>query len=436
MVECIGIRYGKGELQVRLPRGCEPTVIRKSNMPVLADPQQSIREALRNPVNSSSIAEMAGKAQRVCIVICDITRPVPNGPILRGIVDELREGGLPLDRVTILLATGLHRPNLGREMLEVVGDEWIFNHVRIENHYARDRAWMVDLGRTPTDGIPVILNRHLVDADLRIVVGLVEPHYMAGYSGGRKVVAPGVAGEETIRTFHNHRFMADPFACNTNLINNPLHRGQLEILHLLGKTHAFNVVIDEERRMSFVNFGDCLSSHLASVDFVRQYAEVPIDRKFRTVVTSAAGYPLDKTYYQTVKGMVAPVQILEEGGRLIVASACEEGIGSHEYRDSQKHLARLGVQGFLDRIRPMPLADVDAWQTQMLLRTLAVGNVSLYSEGIRGEDRGLTCVEMIESVEEAIANSVAQSGDRSVAIIPEGPYVIPIYRTDPSRGAR
>lgn len=427
MNDFVSIRYGKGELHIRLPKGCEPTIIRKPDMPVLDDPLAAIRDALLKPVDAPSIEKLSQGVQRACIVICDITRPVPNGIILKGLIEQLRDHGVTLDRITILIATGLHRPNLGSEMREVIGDDWVYNNVRIENHFARDRQWMVDLGLTPTDGIPVILNRHLVDADLRIAVGLVEPHFMAGYSGGRKVIAPGVAGEETIRTFHNHRFMADPLACNGNLANNPLHRGQLEILKLLGKTYAINTVIDEARRMSFVNFGDCEKSHLESVAFVRQYAEVPIERQFQTLVTSAAGYPLDKTYYQTVKGMVAPIQILADGGQMIVASACEEGLGSHEYRQSQSRLLSLGRQGFMDRIRRMPLADVDGWQTHMLLRTLAVGNVSLFSEGIKGNERELTGVQMIESIEDAIAESISRTGDKAVAIVPEGPYVIPTH---------
>ncbi|MFN9434781.1 MAG: nickel-dependent lactate racemase [Planctomycetota bacterium] len=435
MQDSVEIRYGKGEMRIRLPKGCEPTVIRKPPMPLLEDPASAIADALRRPIGSPSLQQLASHASRVTIVICDITRPVPNGPILRGILDELRSAGIRLDQVTILLATGLHRPNLGREMLEVVGDPWIFDNVRIENHYARDKAWMVDLGKTPTDGIPVILNRHLVDADLRIVVGLVEPHFMAGYSGGRKVVAPGVAGETTIRTFHNYRFMNDPLSCNGNLENNPLHRGQLEILQMLGPTYAFNTIIDEARKMSFVNFGDCVASHLESVAAVRRFAEVPCPRKFATLLTSAAGYPLDKTYYQTVKGMVAPLQILADGGRMIIASRCEEGIGSAEYRESQAILKRLGRDGFLDRIRAMPLADIDGWQTHMLLRSLATGSVSLFSDGIPAEDRPLTCVDMIDSIEQAIQESVAQSGDRAVAIIPEGPYVIPVYSPNAPRGA-
>ncbi len=160
---------------------------------------------------------------------------------------------------------------------------------------------------------------------------------------------------------------------------------------------------------------------------MKRFAEVPLDRQFNTVVTSAAGYPLDKTYYQTVKGMVAPIQILADDGRMIIASACEEGLGSHEYRQSQSHLISLGRQGFLDRIRQMPLADIDGWQTHMLLRTLAVGNVSLFSEGLKGDERELTGVQMVESIEDAIAENISKTGDKSIAIIPEGPYVIPTH---------
>lgn len=428
MTETVGIRYGKVELRVRLPEGCEPVVVRKPPMPLLDDVPGAVLRALRNGVGSPGLRAAARGVRRVCIVICDITRPVPNGAILRLMIGELEAAGVRHDQVIILIATGLHRPNLGREMLEVVGDPWVLDHIRVENHDARDAAGMTNLGYTPTDGIPVVLNRHLVEADLRIVVGLVEPHFMAGYSGGRKVVAPGVAGEETIRTFHNYRFTSDPLACNTNLTGNPLHRGQLEILGKLGCVHAVNVVIDEQRRMSFVNFGECVASHLESVGFVRRYAEVLLDRKFATLVTGAAGYPLDKTYYQTVKGMVAPLQVLAEGGHMIIASRCEEGLGSPEFRESQACLRKLGPDGFLDRIRRMALADTDSWQTHLLLRPLTVGRVSLYSQGIQGEDRDLTCVPVIDSIEAAIGESVKASGDKTVAVIPEGPYVIPVYR--------
>jgi lactate racemase len=395
-------------------------------MPILNDPVGAFQRALQDPVGCAPLAELAKDKRSVCIVICDITRPVPNGLVLPALIHALLDSGVALEELTILVATGLHRPNLGDELLELVGDRWVYENVRIENHDARDEDSLVHLGETPTDKIPIMLNRRLVEAELRIVTGLVEPHFMAGYSGGRKVIAPGVAGAETIRTFHNYRFMNDARATNCNLNGNPLHRGQLEILHALGPVFAVNTVIDEQRRLSFVNFGECQQSHLQAVEYVRRYAEIPVDRKFSTVVTSAAGYPLDKTYYQTVKGMVGPIQILREGGTLIIVSACDEGLGSPEFRESQLSLIRQGPTMFLKSISNKPLADIDGWQSQMQTRATNIGRVLLYSPNLDQADRLATGVEMIESVEQAIADSVNSSQDFNVAFIPEGPYVIPL----------
>jgi nickel-dependent lactate racemase len=251
---------------------------------------------------------------------------------------------------------------------------------------------------------------------------------MAGYSGGRKVIAPGLAHAETITTFHSSRFMADPNAASCNFEGNPLHEEQLEIVRMLGGALALNTVIDEARRLCFVNFGEVVASHLAAVEFVRHYAEVPVSRRFHTVVTSAAGYPLDKTYYQTVKGMVGPIDILAPGGRLIVASECSEGMGSAEFVAAQRRLIALGPAGFLQSILPKTHASIDEWQTQMQLKSMAVGRVQLYSTGLSDGLHALTGVERISSVPDAVLASVAASGDRAVAVIPEGPYVVPFHR--------
>src|SRR5580704_14924431 len=208
-------------------------------------------------------------------------------------IETLIASGIPLNSITLLVATGLHRPNLGEELSELVGDPWIMENVRIENHYARNEADHVDLGRTATRGTPVKLDRRFMDADLKIATGLVEPHFMAGWSGGRKVVAPGVAGHETIRTFHSARFMEDPLAVQCNLVGNPLHEEQLEIVRMLGDCYALNTVIDEDRDLVCVTFGEIIASHQAAVDFIAASTRVPVGRRFKTLVTSSAGYPLD-----------------------------------------------------------------------------------------------------------------------------------------------
>ena len=194
----------------------------------------------------------------------------------------------------MLVATGLHRPNLGAELEELIGDPWVLRTVRVENHYARNQQDHVDLGLT-AHGTRVLLDWRFAEADVKIATGLVEPHFMAGYSGGRKLIAPGIAGQETITTFHSARFMGHPRAANCVLEGNPLHREQVAIAGMLGRVLAANVVIDEARRLSFVNFGEVLASHRLAVDHVARYALVPVPRRFKTIVTSAAGYPLDKT---------------------------------------------------------------------------------------------------------------------------------------------
>jgi len=423
----VELSYGRGSLSVRLPAGLEVTIIRKPAMPLVRDPAAAVVSALGQPVDAAPLSVEARGKSSACILINDITRPVPNALLLGPLVRELIAAGIPASRILVLVATGLHRPNLGGELEELVGDPWVLGTVRVENHYARDDEAHVDLGRTP-DGTPVKLDRRFVTADLRIVTGLVEPHFMAGYSGGRKVIAPGVAHKDTITTFHSARYMGHPRAENCVLDGNPLHREQLAIVEMVGRVLAVNVVIDEHRALSFVNYGEVVASHRDAVAFVERFVRVPVPRRFRTIVTSAAGYPLDKTYYQTVKGMVAPIDILDAGGNLIVASECSEGMGSREYVDAQRRLIGLGADGFLAEIGAKRFADIDEWQTQMQLKSLRAGTVHLYSGALGPADRALTGVRIAESVEAAVEASVRETGDASVAVIPEGPYVVPIYR--------
>jgi nickel-dependent lactate racemase len=427
----VNLLYGRGELAVRLPEGCKPTVVEKPAMPVVADPAAAVAAAL----DAGGLAEAAAGARSACILICDITRPVPNRLFLRPVVERLEGAGVRRDAITVLVATGLHRPNLGDELAEVVGDPWVLEHVRVVNHDARSDADHVDLGRTGR-GTPIRLDRRFVEAEVRIATGLVGPHFMAGWSGGRKVVAPGVAHEDTIRTFHNARFMEDPAAIQCNLEGNPLHEEQLEIMRMLGDVYAVNTVIDEQRRLCFVNFGEIVESHLDAVRFVHDSCAVPVGRKFRTVVTSAAGYPLDKTYYQTVKGMVTPIDILAPGANLIIASDCSEGIGSAQYREAQRRLVADGPDGFLAGILDKPLADIDEWQTEMQLKPMRLAGIHLYSQGLPAEDRALTGVNIVDSIEETVARSVESSGDPAIAVIPEGPYVVPRFTAPEGQAGR
>jgi len=425
----VELAYARGTLPVRFPETCDVTVLRKQPMTPLAEPETAVADALQSPVGSAPLSQLAAGRTSACILICDITRPVPNGLIVPAMVRILLDAGIPASRITVLVATGLHRPNEGEELRELVGSDWVLDTVAVVNHFARNDDEHVDLGKTSTRGTPVKLDRRFVEADLRIVTGLVEPHFMAGYSGGRKVIAPGIAHQDTIRTFHSARFMEDPAAVQCNLAGNPLHEEQLEILRMLGgQVFAVNTVLDEERRTTFVNAGDILASHEQAVETVRRSSAVAVPRRFSTVVTSAAGFPLDATYYQTVKGMVMPIDILAPGADLIIAASCSEGIGSEEFRESQARLVASGPDAFLQQILAKQLADIDEWQTEMQLKPMRVANIHLYTHGLDAQERAVTGVSIIDSIEDAVAASVARSGDPAVAVIPEGPYVVPFHR--------
>ncbi len=424
----IELNYGKGSMLAAMPDTAELRIIRKPQMPVLTDSAEAVQQALENGVGCGSLAEVAKQAGSASIAICDITRPVPNHLFLRPVIETLLASGMSAADITVIVATGLHRPNEGAELEELIGDPWVLDKVSVVNHFARDDAAHVDLGKTTTRGTVVRLDRRFVEADIRLATGLVEPHFMAGYSGGRKVIAPGLAHSETITTFHSARFMADPAAANCNLKNNPLHEEQLEIVSMLGGAYAINTVIDEQRQLSHINFGEVLASHEQSVEYVRQYCEVDIPRKYHTIVSSAAGYPLDKTYYQTVKGMVAPVDIMADDADLIIASQCSEGMGSDEYVSAQQRLIQHGTEQFMADILNKTHAEIDEWQTQMQLKPMRQGRIHLYSDGLSEQQHQLTGVEQTQSITECVQRSIDRHNDNHVAVIPEGPYVVPRYK--------
>jgi nickel-dependent lactate racemase len=421
----IEISFGKGHLPVHVPSDAHATIIRKNPLPKLSDPRGAIRQALDQPIGARPLKIAARGRRSACILICDITRPVPNHLFLRPMIEDLLEAGIPAEHICVLVATGLHRPNEGAELAELIGDPWVLSTVRVENHFARNDADHIDLGVTRTRSTPVKIDRRFIEADLKIATGLVEPHFMAGYSGGRKVIAPGVAHADTIRTFHSARFMENPLARQCNLSGNPLHEEQLEVVRMIGEVYGLNTVLDENRDLLCVTFGEIIESHLGAVEFTRRSSEVKVPRKFNTLVVSSAGYPLDKTYYQTIKSMVTPLDILQPGGNLIVASECSEGFGSPEFHEAQARLVAQGREAFLEAILQKPLADIDEWQTEMQLKPMRLGQVQLYTTGLSAYERSITGVEIIDSVDQAMDRSVKQTGDNEIAIIPEGPYVVP-----------
>ena len=422
----IELAFGQTGIAVDLPAQANATVLRKPAMHAGRPAADIIAQALDNPIGTDNLATIAQGAKTACILICDITRPVPNGAFLEPLITRLTDAGVPAAGITVLVATGLHRPNLDEELEELLGDPRVQKKVRVVNHSARDEDSCIHLGVTEQHAVPVGLNKIFVEADIKIATGLVEPHFMAGYSGGRKVIAPGIAHHETIRTFHSARFMEHPLATSCVLDGNPLHDTQLEIVRMLrGPVLSLNTVLDEHRNLVHATFGEVVESHLQAVEFARGSCELSVGRKFKTIVTSSAGYPLDKTYYQTVKSMVTPLGILEDGGDLIIVSECSEGFGSVEFCDAQKRLVALGPDGFLDSIAEKSLADIDEWQTEMQLKPMRIGRIKLFAPKLGENPSALTGVEPIRNLFDSIKESIERHKDNDIAVIPEGPYIVP-----------
>ncbi len=423
----VAMKYGRKGLTLDLPDDMDVTVIRGKKMPVAQDPLGAVQAALSRPTGSRTLPEEARGCKSACILVCDITRPVPNHLVLPPVVETLVDAGVRPDSITVLVATGLHRPNEGEELRELIGSEWVLKTVKVVNHIAKNDGDHVYVGKT-LRGLSIRLDRRFVEAEMRIVIGLVEPHFMAGYSGGRKVVLPGIAHRDTIRALHSTRLLNCDGVANCMLEGNPVHEEQLQAVRMLGKCFAVNTVIDGDRNLSFVNFGTIEESHAAAVDFAGPYFDIPLERRFRTVVTSGAGYPLDQNYYQTVKGMVGVVEMIEPQSDIFIVSECSGGLGTPEFAEAQARLVNVGIDRFLEDASRREYASVDEWETVMLTKAMRTARIHLFSECLTERERGLTGVRIVDSLTGAIRECVERKQDRRLAVVPQGPYVIPVCR--------
>ena len=417
----VRLEYGRSGLDVELPDRNVVKCLGYQAQDPLADPAAAIRDALAHPIGTPPLAELARGRASACVVVSDVTRPVPNAVLLPPILDTLQASGIPRERILILVATGLHRPNLGDELAEMVGRE-IVKGYRIENHDGQNRDEHVHLGESPR-GVPIWIDRRYVDADLKITTGLVEPHFMAGFSGGRKLVCPGLAALETIRAWHSPKFLEHPNARNGVLQENPVHEENTWIARRTGCDFILNTVIDKRRQILSVVAGDMEQAFLEGVRFVRKLVRDTVPEPVDVVVTSSAGYPLDTTYYQSVKGMVAAMEIVKPGGTIILAASMSEGIGSAEFQRLFDENATLDA--FMERILHTDYFVMDQWQLEELAKVRRKAKVKVVTDGLPPETLKRLFVEPVPTVEAAVADSLAEHGqDATIAVIPKGPYVL------------
>lgn len=417
--------FGKSGLLLDLPEGFRYHVMNAPSAHPLTDPIAVIGDALDRPIGSLPLAELAAGKTSASIVVGDITRPVPNREILPSILARLEAAGIPRDKITILIATGLHRPASEAEIREICGED-IAGGYRVVSHNAWELSEHRHLGKTES-GVPVSIDTRFVSADLRITVGFIEPHLILGYSGGINVVAPGLAAAETIRALHSPKFTRDEFVTEGSIQCNPIHRELLTISRMAHHDFMIDVSLTREqkggsRAITGVFAGTPVEAHQKGIEFVFHTMLDTVEETPDAVITSAGGYPLDLTFYQAIKGITAAAHVVKPGGQILLLAACEEGTGGEEFtamlRDGRS------ADEFLENIADAPVVP-DQWQLEKLAFVTTQERVSFYVPGLPPEYNrslwGSIYSNLVEAVE-SFTKSLPQNA--CIAVIPEGPSVL------------
>jgi len=413
--------YGKGFLELDVPKANLASVVESRFGKATEDAEGEIVRALNNPIGSGRVEDLVKGEDRVALIVSDITRPAPNQLMVPPLIEALRKAGVKRENLEILVANGLHRSPSRREMEELLGKR-VLEEVPVVNHNARDHGQLVRVGRT-SFGTRVALNRRVVEADSVIITGLIEPHFFAGYSGGRKSILPGIAGAKSIFQNHSFRMIGHPKARYGILRGNPIHEDSVEAARFVKLKFMVNVVLNRERQVMGAFAGDFLGAHEAGIKFLEGLVKVPTPHRADIVVTTNGGYPLDRNLYQAVKGMATGELIVKEGGVIIVMAECIDGV---EHMDFQRLMEGAKTpKEVLDTIRDKePLGD--QWEAQVLARVLQRAEVIVVSKGVKDtviEDMLMTPAS---TPEEALNLALRKTGKNAkVVAVPEGPFIIP-----------
>jgi nickel-dependent lactate racemase len=415
------LAYGKTGLPLELDDSLDVTVVEPAFVPALPDPAAAVRAALSGPIGSPPLRDLVRPGMRVGVVFSDVTRPAPN-PLLLGAVLEVLDA-VPGVEIVLFNALGTHRPNTGAELRGMVGDA-VFERRRIVQNDGFDPATQVRVGVT-SKGHETWLNAELMDCDLKILTGFIEPHLFAGFSGGGKAIMPGMAGQRTVLGNHDAGMVGHPKAIWGVTRGNPIWEEVREVAGQAGKLFLLNVTLNRDKAVTGIFAGDPDQAHADGCDFVKRSAMVAAPRPFDIVVTTNSGYPLDINLYQSVKGMRAADQIVRPGGSIIIATACRDGVPEHglygkilrESKSPRELLAKICAPGFLEQ---------DQWQAHIQALIQQKADIYVRSDGLTDDEIRAALLEPCRRIEDTIAALLEKYGrGASICVMPEGPQTIP-----------
>ena len=412
--------YGTTGLDVDLPDD-HVTVIEPLYHAPVPDPRATLLDAMRSPIDRPPLPALVRPGQRIAISVCDITRAQPRREMLEAIFAELP--AVRREDVTILIATGTHRANTADELDRMLGPE-ISRACRVINHDSRNAATLQYVGRTST-GVEVRLNREWLAADVRITTGFVEPHFFAGFSGGPKMVAPGLAGIDTVMTLHDARRIGHPNATWGVTEGNPIHDDVREISRMVPVEFAIDVTLNRDQQITAAFAGDILAEHARACAFAKDTAMRRVPSPFDVVLTTNSGYPLDQNLYQAVKGMSAAAKIVKRGGTIVCAAECRDGLPNHgsygavltSQPDPEALLAMINTPGY---------AKADQWQVQIQAQILMKADVLVKTSGLTEQDVRAAHFTPIADVGATVRDALRRAGPAAtLCVLPQGPQTIP-----------
>lgn len=414
----VRLAYGKTGMEINVPENA--LVIEPRHVKGVADEKAAVLYAMRNPVGTKPLRDMVKASDTVAIVISDLTRPTPNHKLVPWILEELCH--VSKENFVVINGLGTHRANTRDELISMLGRE-IVDTIKIENHDAFDDSKLVHVGRN-TYGVDVYFNKTYVESTFKIVTGFIEPHFFAGFSGGPKGIQPGVAGINTILPFHNAQMIGHPKTTWGLIEGNILQDAATQNCLMAKPDFMLNVTLNGEKEITNVFAGDVIKAHRIGCEFVKESAMYPVDQPFDIVITTNSGYPLDQNLYQTVKGLSAAAQIVRQGGAIISASECSDGVPNHGNYAKILQL-RDTPQELLDMINDPTFSMFDQWQVQIQALVQLKADCYIFSTLDSATIEKAKFIA-IDDVEETLLKMIKKFGPNPrIAVLPFGPLTIP-----------